>query len=495
MRLSELIRGDGLTAPPDVLAAGPDPEVAGLAADSRLVRPGYLFAALPGSRADGRSFVGDAVARGAVAVLAPPGLPIEELPQPVPVISDPNPRRRLARLAARFFGGQPHTIAAVTGTSGKTSVVDFTRQIWRGAGFRAASLGTLGVVTDGEAAKGGSLTTPDPVELHRLLAELHASGVDHLAMEASSHGLDQCRLDGVRVSAAAFTNLSHDHLDYHAGMAEYLAAKARLFDRVMAPGGTAVLNLDAPEYPRLAAVCGIRSHHIVTYGTSPGADFRLTSRLATGDGQMLGLIVHGRARETVLPLVGEFQALNALCAVAVVAACGLGWERALEAISALKGVPGRLERAARLANGALVYVDYAHKPAALEHVLLTLRPHCKGRLAVVFGCGGDRDRAKRPAMGEIAARLADWTIITDDNPRSEDPATIRAAILAGCPGAADIADRREAIRAGVAALRSEDVLVVAGKGHERGQTIGEETRPFDDVAEVRAAVADLEGRS
>ena len=481
MLLSELFPGDP--------ASRGAVEVSGLTADSRAVRPGYLFAALRGGAADGADFIGDALRRGAVAVLADRHAP----PCAVPLITDPDPRHRLALVAARFFGAQPRFIAAVTGTSGKTSVAEFTRQIWLATGRKAATLGTLGVVGDA-ASQSLALTTPDPVTLHRALAEIAAGGVDHVAMEASSHGLDQRRLDGVEVSAAAFTNLSQDHFDYHAGPEDYLAAKLRLFGTVLAPGGAAVLNADAPEFERIAAQCRARGHAIVTYGEAP-SDLRLVEAAAGGQGQTLSIDAGGQRHRIEFPLPGVFQALNALCAVGLAMASGISLDRALHAVAGLTGVRGRLETVATLANGARVFVDYAHKPGALEAVLTALRPHVSGRLVVVFGCGGDRDQGKRILMGRIAAALADAVIVTDDNPRREDPAFIRGQALAGCPDAEEIGDRGAAINAAVADLRAGDGLVIAGKGHEAGQTVGDEIIPFDDAEVARQAVAALERRT
>ena len=478
MLLSELFPGD-----PTVTG---EVEISGLTADSRAVRPGYLFAALRGGATDGVDFIGDALERGAVAVLAGRPAPTGS----AALITDDNPRRRLAKIAARFFGAQPRFVAAVTGTSGKTSVVEFTRQIWRGCDLPAATLGTLGVVGD---AVGHSLpqTTPEPVALHRALAEIAAVGIDHLALEASSHGLHQYRLDGVLVAAAAFTNLSQDHFDYHAGRGEYLAAKLRLFDSVLSPGGTAVLNADAPEFATIEAVCRARGHAIIAYGQGP-SDLRLVEAVACARGQTLTIEAKGKLHHMEFPLPGVFQALNALCAVGLATASGIDMDQALHILSTLKGVRGRLEPVAVLANGARIYVDYAHKPGALETVLAALRPHADGRLSVVFGCGGDRDQGKRILMGRIAAAHADRVIVTDDNPRREDPATIRGQTLAGCPDAEEIGDRGHAIAAAIEALAAGDVLVIAGKGHEQGQTVGDETIPFDDAVVARQAVANLE---
>jgi len=482
--LSELLRDDR--------APGAGIEISGLTADSRAVRPGYLFAALRGSRTDGARFVGDAIARGAVAVLADRDAHLV-LPDPaVPLIEAENARRRFAEIAARFYGAQPRVIAAVTGTSGKTSVAAFARQIWTRLGRRAAAFGTLGVVAP-DGVRPLAHTTPEPAALHRALARLAAEGVDRLALEASSHGLDQCRLDAVAVTAAAFTNLGHDHLDYHRDRDAYLAAKLRLFEAVMAPGGTAVINMDDPAAPRVVEAARARGHKIVGYGRGETCALRIRAIEPEGDGQRLILDIEGRRREIALPLVGAFQAENAVCALGLVIACGEDPDRAAAALAHLEGAPGRIERVAVHPSGAPVYVDYAHKPDALEAVLRALRAKTRGRLVVVFGCGGDRDRDKRPAMGAIAARLADYAIVTDDNPRSEDPAAIRRAVLAGCPQAREIGDRAEAIRAAVAMLEAGDALVIAGKGHETGQVVGERVIPFDDAETARAAVAALGG--
>lgn len=463
-----------------------DPEIVGLTADSREVRPGFLFAALPGTKADGRTFVAQAVALGAVAVLARAGTDADG----AVLVPDAEPRRAFALMAARFHGRQPDVMAAVTGTNGKTSVACFTRQIWTRLGLPAASLGTLGVTwPKGEIA--GGLTTPDPASLHATLARLATDGVTHAAFEASSHGLDQFRLDGVRLRAAAFTNLTRDHLDYHADMERYARAKLRLFDELLPAGGTAVLNADSDLAPRLVALCTARGHRMLTYGAG-GRELRLVETRPTPDGQTLTIEVEGRRHTVRLPLAGAFQAANALCALGLVIGCGADIDAAVAALEGLEGVPGRLQPVARY-NGAPVLVDYAHTPDALETVLRALRPHAQGRLSVVFGCGGDRDPGKRPQMGRIAADLADQVIVTDDNPRGEAPATIRATILAACPNAREIGDRAGAIMAAISELEPGDVLVVAGKGHERGQIVGGSVHPFDDAEECRKAVARLEG--
>ncbi len=470
-------------------AISKDTDIVGLTCDSRLVEPGFLFAALAGARADGRAFIPEAMRRGAAAVLAPPGTRIETREPPVPLLVDDNPRRRFALMAARFFASQPRTVAAVTGTNGKTSVVSFLRQVWTRLGRQAAGLGTLGIAAPGLEV-GGSLTTPDPVELHRILADLAGRGVECLAMEASSHGLAQHRLDGVRVAAGAFTNLSRDHLDYHGSMESYLEAKTRLFSDIMGAGGVAVVNADAPYGEAVRAACAARGQRIITYGAR-GEDIRLEDAAPLPEGQRLRLTVMGRAHTVTLPLVGAFQAENALCALGLALACGEDEARAVAALEDLDGAPGRVQRIAGHPGGAAVFVDYAHTPDALASVLEALRPHARGRLFVVFGCGGDRDPGKRPQMGRTACALADVVIVTDDNPRSEDAARIRRQILAACEGARDIADRRQAIAAAVAELRPGDLLVVAGKGHEQGQIVGDEVRPFDDAEVLRAAIGEL----
>jgi len=473
-----------------------DPDIRGLTADSREIEPGFLFAALPGTKTDGKVFIDDAVRRGAVAVLTGDAQSLPALHQrypSLPVIVDPNPRRRLALLAARFYAPQPKTVVAVTGTNGKTSVVSFTRQIWQHARRPAASLGTLGIVGP-DFEEPGSLTTPDPVLMHRALQRLAHEKIEHVALEASSHGLDQFRLDGLDLAAAAFTNLSRDHLDYHRTMEAYLVAKTRLFGEVMEPGRAAVLNADVPEFDGLARLCRERSHRVYAYGISKGAQLRLMATRPSAEGQELHLQVMGRGHKLFLPLLGRFQAMNALAALGLALATGVGRAAALAALAELKGVPGRVQHVASHPNGAPIFVDYAHTPDALDTVLRALRPHCRGRLVVVFGAGGDRDAGKRPVMGEAVVRLADVAIVTDDNPRSEDPAAIRQAILAAAPGAREIGDRGEAIAAAIDGLGPDDLLVIAGKGHERGQIVGSVTHPFDDAEMARAAVALLSRR-
>jgi len=468
-------------------------DIVGLTADSREVRKGYLFAALPGTKADGARFIGDALARGAAAILAPAGTQLADIvvgraAHPLALVTDDNPRRRLAQLAARFYGAQPGTIAAVTGTNGKTSVANFTRQIWTMMGHEAASLGTLGLQTP-QMFIPGSMTTPDTVTLHRLLADLKKDRVEHLAMEASSHGLDQYRLDGLQLTAAAFTNLTRDHLDYHQTLEAYFAAKARLFAEVLPEGGMAVLNADVPEFDTLRALCAARRQRVVSYGEAAAADVRIAVRRTLPHGQRVRFDVADESMEIDLPLVGHFQVMNVACALGLVIATGGAARDALETLEHLQGVPGRMQLAAQHPSGAAIYVDYAHTPDALSNVLQALRPHARGRLMVVFGCGGDRDAGKRPQMGRIASALADRVIVTDDNPRSEDAAAIRRAVMAGAGGAIEIGDRAEAIDAAVAELAAGDVLVLAGKGHEQGQIVGGTVLPFDDLTEARKAVA------
>ena len=480
MRLSELIPQ----------AATDDVNVTGLASDSRKVRPGDLFAALPGTHVSGVNFIVEAVTRGAVAVLAPDGTE-SDLARGATLVTDPNPRHRLALAAAHYFGAQPPVVACVTGTNGKTSVADFTRQIWRASGRQAASLGTLGI-RDDAGPRPLQHTTPDPIALHRVLAELVADGIDNLALEASSHGLAQHRLDGVRVEAAAFTTFSRDHLDYHADPDAYFATKARLFEEVMPADGTAVLNADDERVASLAAHCRARGQQVLTYG-SAGADLRLLARHDTEAGQRLNVAILGTRHDIVLPLPGAYQAHNALAAVGLALATGIDVAHAAHALAGLEGVPGRLQRIAGHPAGADVFVDYAHTPDALAAALRALRPLVPGTLVVVFGCGGERDVGKRREMGEVASRLADRVIVTDDNPRREDPVLIRRAILDACPGAVEVGDRARAIRTAVEGLGAGDGLLIAGKGHEREQIVGERAIEFDDADVARSAMTVLAG--
>jgi UDP-N-acetylmuramoyl-L-alanyl-D-glutamate--2,6-diaminopimelate ligase len=468
-------------------------DLTGLSSDSRKVKPGYLFAALSGSKTDGARFLSDAVARGASAVLGRPDVAKDVAALGVTFIADENPRLRLARMAAAFYGAQPDIVAAVTGTKGKSSIVAFLREIWTLLGKPAASLGTVGVVgPKGETPL--NHTTPDPVEIHRLLAELKRDGVEHLAIEASSHGLDQYRLDGVLVSGAAFTNITRDHMDYHATFEDYLAAKLRLFCEVVAEGGVAVVNSDAEHADAFIAAARKRGLKLLTVGMT-GDSIKLVSRQSRGDAQALVIAHQGQTYNVSLPLAGAFQASNALVAAGLAIGLGEAADKVFGTLSRLKGAPGRMEKVAFAVSGAPIYVDYAHTPDSLEKVLQALRPHTENKLHVMFGCGGDRDKGKRPLMGQIAAALADDVIVTDDNPRSEDPAVIRREILATVPAAREIGDRAEAIRAGIAALQVGDVLVLAGKGHETGQYIGNDVRPFSDREEAVKAALALGGRA
>jgi UDP-N-acetylmuramoyl-L-alanyl-D-glutamate--2,6-diaminopimelate ligase len=463
-------------------------DISGLTADSRTVEKGSLFAALRGARVDGIAYVPKAVEKGAAAILAasdanlPPGVT-------VPILRTLDPRRGLALLAARFYPRQPEKVVAVTGTAGKTSVSVFVRQIFEEAGFDAASLGTIGVVTRRGSAY-GSLTTPDPVALHRILDRLAGEGVTRVALEASSHGIEQRRLDGLRLAAAGFTNLGRDHLDYHPDMESYFRAKLRLFDTLLPPGGTAVVDVDSEAGERVAKAAAGRGLRLIRTGRS-GVELRLVGVDADGLAQNLTVEAFGKRRQVRLPLAGAFQSSNALVAAGLAIGAGLDAERALEALRVLKGPPGRLEFVAET-HGASIVIDYAHKPEALASVLAALRPIAKGRLIVVFGAGGNRDKGKRPLMGRAASEGADIVIVTDDNPRDEVPAAIRAEILAGAPKAIEIPDRAEAIRSGIAMLRTGDVLCVAGKGHETGQIVGDRVIPFSDHQVVSEALASRE---
>jgi UDP-N-acetylmuramoyl-L-alanyl-D-glutamate--2,6-diaminopimelate ligase len=482
MKLREIL-------PPDaaIEIGSPDLEVRGVSADSRAVKPGDVFVAIEGGKTDGLKFVTPALAAGASAILAQ-RTPETPLPAGIAFVRAGNARRALALIAARFFGRQPATIAAVTGTSGKTSVAAFTRQIWTALGHSAASLGTIGIVSPrGETY--GSLTTPDPVALHRSLDALAGEGVTHLAIEASSHGLDQYRLDGLRIAAAAFTNLSRDHLDYHPTIEAYLAAKLRLFEDLAAPGGAAVIHVDHEHAGAVVAAAQKRGLRLVTVGRN-GSGIRLIDSAMDGFAQRLRIVHAGKEFHVRLPLVGEFQVENALVAAGLVIATGGDPAAVFAALEHLAGAKGRLELVG-VKNGAPVFIDYAHKPDALAKALDALRPAANRELVVVLGAGGDRDRGKRPLMGAVAAAKADRVIVTDDNPRSEEPAAIRAAILAAAPGAAEIGDRRQAIRTAIAGLGAGDVLLIAGKGHETGQIIGDRTIPFSDHEAVAVALKEL----
>lgn len=482
---------------------GREARITGLAVDSREVRPGFLFAALPGTRVHGAEFAPFALRQGAAAVLtdrAGARILAEALARGEgPATQDSfalvvaeDPRQALAYAAALWFGAQPDCVVAVTGTNGKTSVATFTRQIWEHLGLPAVNIGTTGVEGAFEAPL--SHTTPEPITLHRLLAQIEAEDIQHAAIEASSHGLDQRRLDGVRLTAAAFTNISQDHLDYHPDFDSYFRAKAGLFTRLLPDDGVAVVNIDDPRGAEIEAIAEERGQDVITVGRHADADMRIEAQRPDSTGQEIRFSFGGRRRQLRLPLIGDFQAENALTAAALAIASGCEPGQVFAALGELRGVRGRMQLVARRANGAAIFVDYAHTPAALEVALRALRPHVMGRIVLVFGAGGDRDRGKRPMMGRAAARHADLVIVTDDNPRSEDPARIRAEVLAGCPGALEVGDRAEAILRGVDALEPGDALLIAGKGHETGQVVGSQVFPFDDAEQASVAVAALEGR-
>jgi UDP-N-acetylmuramoyl-L-alanyl-D-glutamate--2,6-diaminopimelate ligase len=482
MRLGDLFGGDARIDPQAGTVA-----VEGLAVDSRVIKPGDLFFALAGQQTDGARFIDSAIRAGAVAIAG------EHPPQGVlgvPFVTTANPRRALALAAAKFYSRQPATIAAVTGTSGKTSVAAFTRQIWQQLGHASASIGTIGLVSPKRTVY-GSLTTPDPIALHRQLDEIVRDGVTHLAFEASSHGLDQYRLDGVRISAGGFTNLSRDHMDYHTDVAHYLAAKLRLFRELIVPGGAAVISADHDCSQSVIDAARMRGLRLVTVGAEgcgAGDGIRLIEAVIDGFAQNLKLEHRGYFYSVRLPLVGAFQIENALVAAGLAIATGSEAEAVFDSLEALEGAKGRLERVGER-NGAPIFVDYAHKPDALAKALQALRPYAKRRLVVVFGAGGDRDTGKRPLMGAIASENADSVIVTDDNPRSENPQDIRAAILGAAKGAREIGDRASAIRAAIEELQPGDALLIAGKGHETGQIIGDRVLPFSDHDAVAAALA------
>lgn len=471
MKLSALVPG------------APDTTVTGFAIDHRKVAPGVVFGAFQGAVVNGEDFVPAAVAGGAIAVVARPEAAVEGALH----VADAEPRRKFAELAARFFAPFPRMAVAVTGTNGKTSTVEMVRQLWRMAGFHAASIGTLGVTTGDDQVSTG-LTTPDVVTFLSNVAGLAREGVSHVAFEASSHGLSQYRTEGLRVSAAAFTNLSRDHLDYHGTMEAYLEAKLRLFSEVLVEDGVAVVWADDPMAARVAEVARSRGIRVISVGTQ-GETLKLVGRVPTLLGQGLAIEAEGKTYKINLPLIGAYQAANALVSAGLVIAAGGDVATTLSALSRLQPVRGRLERAVIAKSGAPVYVDYAHTPDALDAAISALKPHAAGRLIVVIGAGGDRDQGKRSAMGAVAAAMADQVIVTDDNPRSEDPAAIRAMVLEGAPGATEIGSRREAIGAAIAAAGPQDIVLIAGKGHEQGQIVGDLVLPFDDVSVAREMAA------
>ncbi|MEM1237668.1 MAG: UDP-N-acetylmuramoyl-L-alanyl-D-glutamate--2,6-diaminopimelate ligase [Pseudomonadota bacterium] len=474
---------------------GENPTVSGLAVDSREVKPGFLFAALPGSNVHGAEFAQYALRQGASVILTDAegariaADPLKEHPATLAVTEDP--RGALSAAAALWFGAQPKTMVAVTGTNGKTSVSSFTRQLWSVLGKEAVNLGTTGV--EGAYEIPLAHTTPEPITLHRALAEVQRHGVTHGAMEASSHGLEQRRLDGVLLSAAGFTNFTQDHLDYHKTFEAYFAAKARLFNEVVSEEGTAVINIDDPRGADMVDIAKERGLKVLTVGHYESADLQLTAQRFDGTGQDIRVTFGGASFTARLNLIGGFQAENVLVAAGLVIATGASVRDTFAAMTHLKTVRGRMEHAATRANGAAVFVDYAHTPDAVATALKAIRPHVLGRLIVVLGAGGDRDPLKRPLMGQAAAENADVVFVTDDNPRSEDPEIIRRAVMEGCPEATEVGDRAEAILRAVDALGPGDTLLIAGKGHETGQIVGDAVLPFDDVEQASIAVAALEG--
>ena len=479
MTLADLLLDEGLAIDTADLT------VRGLTLDSRKVEPGFVFAALPGVKVHGRDFIPKALANGAAVILT--NTPVEAS---VPVIVVDEPAALLARMAARFYPRQPGHIVAITGTNGKSSTVEFLRQIWAGAGLEAACLGTLGV-TRGDQVEVTGYTTPDAVALQAALDRLAGEGVTHLAMEASSHGLKQHRMDGVRLQVGAFTNLTQDHLDYHPDFADYFASKLKLFTERLPATGRAVINVDSEWGGKMADAARARGLEVLTLGWR-GRDLTIREITPRAASQSVVFSWRGADHPLDIPLVGEFQILNALGAAAIALADGVAEASVLASLKTLGGVPGRLEKVGETAEKAPVLVDYAHTPDGLDKLLRAARPHTRGRVIVIFGCGGDRDASKRSKMGVIAANQADHIIVTDDNPRSEDPALIRQAILKGCPQAEEMADRAEAIRHGVAMLRAGDCLLIAGKGHETGQTVGDVVHPFDDREQGRQALAERE---
>ncbi|MCK0068666.1 UDP-N-acetylmuramoyl-L-alanyl-D-glutamate--2,6-diaminopimelate ligase [Kordiimonas laminariae] len=476
-KLAELLGGNGVKG---------DTIVSGLTVDSRAVKPGNMFVALPGSHTDGRKFIEDAIRSGATSILSTPDAVV---PDHVAFVEDKNPRKRYAELAARFCGTQPEVQVAITGTNGKTSVADFVRQLWQLNGVEAASIGTLGVKS-GQLQIDGGLTTPDPVDLYGAMAQLAEKGVQHVAVEASSHGLDQNRLDGLNLSAAGFTNLTRDHLDYHQTEFGYFYAKARMFAELLMPGDGAVINVDDHWGATLDDVAWARNLSRITVGKREGASIHLVEQRVVADGQVIEFTIDGGRYEVKLPLIGGFQAHNVLMALGLVHACGGKVSASVDAMERLNGVPGRMELIGLTSKGGAVFVDYAHTPDGLRTVLKAARAHRPNKLHVVFGCGGDRDAGKRPQMGEIASKLADTVYVTDDNPRSEEASVIREQIMIAAQGAMEVGDRAEAIAKAIENMGSGDMLIVAGKGHETGQIVGNEILPFSDVDAVKAVLGE-----
>ena len=460
-------------------------QVNGLTSDSRDVLPGYIFAALPGKKTNGKSFIYDAIKKGAVAVIAETGTQIEN--SDTVLITSDNPRSKYARIASKFYTEKPSWLGAVTGTNGKTSVANFTFQLWKAMSFNGAAIGTLGINSINYKSN-LELTTPEPVTLHKELSEISIRGLDYAIIEASSHGLDQSRLDGIKFDAAAFTNLSHDHLDYHFTFEEYKRAKLRLFRDLVNPNGVVVLNRDSREFDEFKDVSKQNNLSVMSYGINSKSDVCLLSNTTKNVGQELLININGKKERILFPLFGDFQAHNAICALCLVIVSGGSADSAIESLGHLTGIQGRLELVVELPNRSRIFIDYAHSPEALEKTLLSLKNHTRGNLNLVFGCGGERDEAKRFTMGNIASKYAKKIYITDDNPRNESPDKIRRAILAGCPDAKEIGDRRKAISLAVSELSPGDILVIAGKGHETGQIYNNKIKPFDDRDEVKKAV-------
>lgn len=476
MKLSKLI------AP--LTHMGKDIEITGMTSDSRQVKPGMLFAALPGTVLDGRDYIKSAVKKGAAAILSTPGLDVD-----IPYVESENPRLIYSHIARRLYPEQPQTLVAMTGTNGKSSTVEFLRQIWEFAGIKSACFGTLGV-RYGKEFLPLSHTTPDALVLHETLHKLSELGVTHVGMEASSHGLKQYRLDSVDVTASGFSNLTQDHFDYHPDVDDYFNAKARLFTQLTPDNAPVVINVNDEYGQKLAEMCEARGQKVVRAGWA-GDNIRIDEVMPRSASQLIDLIVNGKRYKVELPLVGEFQVLNAVAALGLALETGVSIDVAVEALGHLTGVAGRLEMAGRTKAGAPILVDFAHTEDGLDKLLRSVRPHTMGRMIIVFGCGGDRDPNKRPKMGAMAAKHADFAIVTDDNPRTEDPASIRSAVLKGCPDALEIGDRASAIRHGISMLDAGDCLIIAGKGHEQGQIIGDTVISFSDVEQVRLALAEM----
>ncbi len=461
----------------------------GISADTRTIKNGDLFVALNGSQQNGAVYIQEAIAKGAIGILVDEHSDIK-IPEGMFLVYDRHPHQALAEIAAAFYAPMPRVVTAVTGTNGKTSTAFFTMQLWQAMGYESATLGTVGVVT----AKGieeGRLTTPDPITLAQELNRLKQNNIDHIALEASSHGLDQYRLDGLNLAAGGFTYLGRDHLDYHSSIENYFHAKTQLFSRVLQPGAAAVINADCPEYDHLKSIALARQLNLLSFGKN-GHALSLKQCVPAIDGLVLTLDVLGRAYEAKVSLTGSFQSTNILCALGLVLGAGASPDKAVAALGALSGAPGRMECVGQTPRGGMVYTDYAHTPDALETVLNALRKHTGARLHVVFGCGGNRDRGKRPIMGSIASALADVVYVTDDNPRFENAAEIRKEILAACPKAIEIADRRKAIERAIETLDKGDILVLVGKGHERGQLIGHEMHSFHDGEIAQNVIHQLE---